>query len=562
MFRPWRNGSGRKSFHPKCGSLGSGRRLWLLKKPQIEGSAPATMIDLFRNLRDLLDGRERRNALLLLGMLLVTGLVEAIGVASIMPFMAVLSNPELIQTNPYLSATYKGLGFSSVSAFLIFLAAAAFIVVVGRIAVSALTSYATARYGEMRSFTLSTRLLESYMRRPYSWFLNRHTADMGKAVLHEVDQVIKGNLMCALNLLSQGAVAACLIALIVMVRPLVAVTATVVLGGAYSLIYFSLRRYLSTIGRERFRANQQRYQTVTEALAGIKEIKVGGLEHAYLRRFSAAAYRFSSVKAMNTVVNQMPRHFLEALAIGGILTVTLVLLATERGEFSRMFPVLVLYTFAGLRLLPAVQNIYANLASLRFGGAALDALHADLEDTVATKARIVAGTVTSNKPLPLCRRLELRNVTYTYPNAESPALLNLSLTIPARATIGFVGSTGAGKTTVVDVILGLLEPQQGKVVVDGVRLTPENNRRWQQTIGYVPQHIFLADETVAANIAFGVPPDKIDMQAVEQAARVAELHDFVIRDLPQGYQTTVGERGVRLSGGQRQRMGIARAPLS
>ena len=252
----------------------------------------------------------------------------------------------------------------------------------------------------------------------------------------------------------------------------------------------------------------------------------------------------------------MPRHALEALAIGGILIVTLVLLTTESGEFSRVFPVLVLFAFAGLRLLPAIQKLYSNVASLRFSGPALDALYADLEPT---RAAVAVPLVTKGEPLPLRQRLELRNVTYTYPNAERPALSNLSLTIPAKSTVGFVGSTGAGKTTIVDVILGLLEPQKGEIVVDGVSITSENYHCWRQSIGYVPQHIFLADESVAANIALGAPPNKIDMQAVEEAARVAELHDFVIRELPQEYQTKVGERGVRLSGGQRQRIGIARA---
>jgi ATP-binding cassette, subfamily B, bacterial PglK len=517
------------------------------------------MIEILRKLRDLLDRRERRNAVLLLGLMLVMGLVEALGVASIMPFVAVLSNPQLIESNSYLSAVYKGLGFADRSAFLIFLATLAFIVVVGRIALTALTTFATARYSEMRSFSLSTRLLESYLRRPYSWFLNHHSADMGKGILWEVEAVVKGGLVSALNLISQSAIAVFLIALVLVVQPLVALSATVVLGGAYSLIYINLRRYLSKIGRARFRANHRRYLTVQEALAGIKELKVGGLERAYLRRFSEAAYRFSSLKATSAVVGAMPRYFLEALTIGGLLTVILVLLTTQGGELSRIFPVLALYAFAGLRLLPALQSVYANLASLSLSGAALHALHADLGNAQNAKPPVAALAVTRNKPLPLRQSLELRNVTFAYPNAERPTLSNVSLTIPARATIGFVGSTGAGKTTVVDVIVGLLEPQEGEVVVDGVRITSENYHCWRQTIGYVPQHIFLADETVAANIALGAPPDKIDLQAVEKAARVAELHDFVIGELPQDYQTKVGEKGVRLSGGQRQRIGIARA---
>jgi ABC-type multidrug transport system fused ATPase/permease subunit len=514
------------------------------------------MIETFRKLRNLLDRREQRNALLLIGLMLTMGLMEALGVASIMPFMAVVSNPELIETNSHLSAIHKALGFADRSDFLIFLAAVAFFAVVGRIAFTALTNFATARYSEMRTYALSTRLLESYMRRPYSWFLNKHSAEMGRAVLTEADQVIRGSLMPALNLISQGSIAVFLIALIVLVQPIVALTAVVVLGGAYFLIFFNLRRFWRKIGRERFVANGQRYLALQEALGGIKEVKVGGLERAFVRRFAEGAYRFSRLKSLHLVAAEMPRHILEALAIGGILIVTLVLLTTERGEFSQVFPVLALFAFAGLRLLPAIQKVYANMASLRFSAPALDALHADLQ---TTEVAVVSPSGTRGEPLPLRERLELRDVTYTYPNAERPALTDISMTIPSKSTVGFVGSTGAGKTTVVDVILGLLVPQKGEITVDGVRITSENCLNWRQTIGYVPQHIFLADETVAANIALGAPTNKIDMQAVEQVARVAELHDFVIRELPLGYDTKVGERGVRLSGGQRQRIGIARA---
>jgi ABC-type multidrug transport system fused ATPase/permease subunit len=236
------------------------------------------------------------------------------------------------------------------------------------------------------------------------------------------------------------------------------------------------------------------------------------------------------------------------------MAIVLLLLISAKGDVSKVLPVVALYAFAGLRLLPTMQNIYANLVSLRFGGPALDAIHADLMDvqvpTVDNRER---------KRLPLRDRIEINHLTFTYPKAACPALVDISLTIPARTTTGFVGSTGAGKTTLVDLILGLLEPQRGEIRIDGTRLTGANVRDWQQAIGYVPQGVFLIDDTVAANIAFGVAAHKIDMQTVEQVSRMAELHEFITQELPQGYATKVGERGVRLSGGQRQRIAIARA---
>jgi ATP-binding cassette, subfamily B, bacterial PglK len=249
----------------------------------------------------------------------------------------------------------------------------------------------------------------------------------------------------------------------------------------------------------------------------------------------------------------VPRFALEAIAFGGMLLLILYLMARS-GSFAGALPIIALYAFAGYRLMPALQQIYDAFTQLRFAGPALDALHQDLSSLQAADAQ--HGPLS---PLLLTQAIELNQVSYRYPNAPHPALKGIDLTIPAHSTVGFVGATGSGKTTMVDVILGLLEPQEGHLSVDGLPITAAKRRQWQRAIGYVPQHIYLADDSVAANIAFGVNPKDIDPQAVERAAKIANLHEFVVNDLPQSYATTVGERGVRLSGGQRQRIGIARA---
>jgi ABC-type multidrug transport system fused ATPase/permease subunit len=201
--------------------------------------------------------------------------------------------------------------------------------------------------------------------------------------------------------------------------------------------------------------------------------------------------------------------------------------------------------------------MYASLSTMRYTVAALDKLHADVMALPPEPS--VAGRTAPVTSLPVRADITLEHVTYRYPSAPQPALQDLSLRIPARQTVGLVGTTGSGKTTTVDLILGLLEPHAGALCVDGTPITAANRRAWQRSIGYVPQQIYLADDSVAANIAFGVPSDQIDRHAVERAARIANLHEFVTTQMPEGYETAVGERGVRLSGGQRQRIGIARA---
>jgi ABC-type multidrug transport system fused ATPase/permease subunit len=293
-------------------------------------------------------------------------------------------------------------------------------------------------------------------------------------------------------------------------------------------------------------------------MGGVKELKVIGLEDVYLSRFKKAAYRMARAQTTTEILGQAPRYILEGIAFGGMIVLVLVLLIQRGADINAMVPTLGVIAAAGLRLIPALQTIYQQFTSLRSGLPTLESVHGDMVrlDQENTRMRSEREAVPQK---PLKRRLELSGIRYAYPGTERSALRGLDLTIEANTTIGIVGGTGAGKTTLVDIMLGLLDPAEGSMRVDGEVITPETRRSWQKTLGYVPQTIFLSDGTVAENIAFGHPPDQIDRAAVERAARIAALHDFVTTELPNGYDTTVGERGVRLSGGQRQRVGIARA---
>ena len=259
-------------------------------------------------------------------------------------------------------------------------------------------------------------------------------------------------------------------------------------------------------------------------------------------------------------MRKSPRYVLEAVAFGGIILIAVYLIVVQK-SLQQVIPILGLYAFAGHRLMPALQKAFQGIASARFNSAALEALHRDFQQHADPQHGPSTSTRDdpSEDPLTLDDRLVLDGVSFAYPNAEAPAIENLSLQIPANTTVGFVGKTGSGKTTTVDLILGLLRPQTGRIAVDGTPLRGEAVRRWQQNVGYVPQQVFLADDTVARNIAFGVREEEIDMDAVKDAARRAHIHDFVTRELPNRWETIVGERGVKLSGGQRQRISIARA---
>ena len=510
----------------------------------------------YKKLLDLLTYTERKRARVLMGMILMMAFLDMLGVASILPFMTMLANPELLQTNAVLNAAFsisQHIGIHTPEQFLFALGVLFFALLVTSLAFKALSTYAQTRFALMCEYSMGKRLVEGYLHQPYSWFLNRHSADLGKNILSEVGTVIGSCMIPLMMLIAQSTVALALLILLIIVDPVLAVTVGVVLALAYAGIFAVMSGWLKRLGQARIEANQGRFTALSEAFGATKEVKVGGLEQAYIHRFAKPAEIYAKGQAIAQVITQLPRYALEAIAFGGMLLVILYLMA-KSGSFASALPIIALYTFAGYRLLPALQQIYGAFTKLSFAGPALDSLNQEFMSLQAADA--LHDQVS---PLPLTQAITLNQASYRYPNAPYFALKGIDLTIPAHSKVGFVGATGSGKTTMVDVILGLLELQEGALNIDGQPISAVNRRQWQRTIGYVPQHIYLADDSVAANIAFGVNPNEIDQQAVERAAKFANLHEFVFNRLPQGYATTVGERGVRLSGGQRQRIGIARA---
>jgi ABC-type bacteriocin/lantibiotic exporter with double-glycine peptidase domain len=509
----------------------------------------------FTKIRDLLEPGDFRRLVLVLGMILVAGTAETASVVSIMPFMAVLGSPDAIEVTWYLSPVYNLLGFGSTETFLIFLG----IVVLACLIITAvcklLANWAMLNFTSRRSYTLSRSLFEGYLHQPYTWFLGKHSADLSKTVLSEVDQVINGALIPAIQLINYALILLFLIAILIVVEAVFALPFIVVLGGAYSLIFWTSRHYLHRAGEIRVRANMERFRLTSEALGGIKEIKVLGLEDSFLRRFEEPSRLFVRAVVVRELIGQIPQYALPIIAFIGVMLIIQYQLFLH-GNIGQALPLIALFVVAGSRLTPAFQGVYQSWSRLRFAQPALAALLSDLpKGTVSLSASDDTG---SDQHVCLRDQLELRHISYRYPGASIRALDDVSLIIPARALVGLVGQTGAGKTTLADVILGLLNFDTGQMLIDGAPIAV-NSRDWQRSVGYVPQHIFLADDSVAANIAFGIHPAEIDMRAVKRAAQVANLNDFVTRELECSYDTIIGERGVRLSGGQRQRLGIARA---
>ena len=478
-----------------------------------------------------------------------------IGVASILPFIAVVTNPGIIETNIFLKNLFNYLniyGVESNQHFTFILGIIVFILLIVSLIFKAITTYVSTRFVMMMEYTIGKRLVEGYLQQPYSWFLDRHSADLGKNILSEVAGVVSNCMKPSIELIAKGMITIALITLLLIANPKLAIIVGASLGISYSLIFYLIKNFLNRIGGERLKSNQLRFAAISEAFNAAKEVKVAGLEQTYIKRFSDSAKVFAKHQASAAVLGQLPRFALEAVAFGGIMLVILFLMR-QAGNFNNALPLISLYVFAGYRLMPALQQVYVSFTKITFFRSGLDNVYNDLRNLKLFYSDQNEDFISLNKSI------ELKNIFYSYPNTSRLALEDISLSIPAKTTVGLVGVTGSGKTTTVDIILGLLEVHRGTLEIDGKVVNKKNSRAWQRSIGYVPQNIYLSDDTVAANIAFGEDPNQIDQKAVENASKIANLHKFVMDELPKQYYTTIGERGIRLSGGQRQRIGIARA---
>ena len=505
----------------------------------------------------LFNAKEKTQVFILLIGIVIRGLFEVAGVASIMPFIAVVSNPGIIQSNKYLFYTYQLLGFHSPRMFLMVLGVFVFCIIVLNNSLSALTEWFLIRFTWLRGHTLASRLFAKYLSQPYTFFLTENTANLGANILNEVGNFLKGILRPFMEMIAKSIVSIFIFILLVIVDPLLAIIVGVVLGSAYSLLFFTVRKKLAKVGKERVYANRKQFLYISEALTGIKDIKVRGCESYFLNAFSEYSYKVNMNQAVHQIVSQVPRYALEVISFGGILLITLYFVVTQQ-DTANTIPLMALYAFAGYRLLPALQGVFSGITTVKFNLALLERLSDDLALQAYPYSEIKSWDDVVI-PIEFKEYIELKAVQFAYPGVDQTVLNTLNLSIAAKTTVGFAGTTGAGKTTLIDIILGLFLPQKGELLVDGRKIDKSNMRAWLRTVGYVPQQIFLSDQSVRQNIAFGIDKKNINDKAVEKAAEIAHLHDFIVNELSEGYDTVIGERGLRLSGGQRQRIGIARA---
>ena len=503
----------------------------------------------------LLTRQERVRAIFLLLLILSMALIDMLGIASVMPFIALLTNPEIINTNEFINFIYNKANFIGVKSerdFLILSGILVFFLIIISIIIKALTNYFQSKYIRFCEYSLSKRLLKRYLYQPYSWFINNNSSNLGKTILSESGNVIGRGLSPTISLVSNIIITITLFAMLLFVDPKLTLIVATTISLFYFTVYILIRKLLNKIGKKNFFDNDIKFRTLLEAFAASKEVKLGGLENIFINRFTKPAKNMAYNLSLIDIISQFPRFTLEAISFGGLIIVILFYMLAFN-DISAVLPTIAVYAFAGYRLMPAIQKIFTCITSLRVTGPAIESLYSDLK-----KLKSFENIQDKNKFF-FHKNIKLKNIYYTYPKSSKVILKNINLIIPAYSTIGIVGETGSGKTTTVDIILGLLEAQKGTLEVDDIIIDDNNRRSWQNSIGYVPQQIYLSDATIYENIAFGLKFSEIKKENVEFAAKIANLHEFIVNELPHQYQTIIGERGIRLSGGQRQRIGIARA---
>ncbi|GGC06887.1 ABC transporter ATP-binding protein [Marinobacterium zhoushanense] len=402
---------------------------------------------------------------------------------------------------------------------------------------------------------MSSRLYRYYMQQTWLFHANGTSVHLISKIGSESNRLTNQVITPFLQLNARVVMALVMTTAIFIYNPFVAIAGLLIFTTAYFVLYRTVRRRLQNNGSVITEVNRDRLKLMQEGFGGIKDTMLLGRQSNFNLRFAETSSRYGRALGANMVLAQVPRYAMELLAFSSIIVLVMYLLSVHEGDLATVLPVLAVYALAGFKLLPAFQQIYVALASLRGNMIVFDNLKADLESSKFSETNT---EIITNKDVDFQSEITMDNIWFRYPNKKDSVLKGLNVSFPKNKVIGLVGASGSGKSTAIDIILGLIEPDIGCLCVDGEQIDSENKRGWQNKIGYVPQSIFLADSSIRENIAFGLSPEKIDEDKVRNAVRIAHLEDL-IKELPEGLDSRVGERGLQLSGGQRQRIGIARA---
>ena len=508
---------------------------------------------MLKQLNYIFSGRDKVKMIFILVGIVIGSFLELMGVAIFTPFMNVLMNPESIQEKWYLKGIYDYFSFRSSDYFLAALTGSIIFVYVFKNVFLAMQKNWIYKFSYGIQLKISTKLLKTYIQEPYTFHLNHNIAILQRSLQEDTDLFTKG-IIHVMELVAEIAVCGTLGVYLFMTSKSIAITVVALL--LCSLLIFTTisRNFSRNLGKQCQTYKANLYQWVNQSLGGIKELKILNREDFFINAYQGNYKKYVHGLRISRLIATLPKYFVESVCMTGLLLAVLIkMFWGQKDDFTTFIPQLTVFAVAAFRLLPSVGKINEHVADILYSLPSLDLIYHDLKAIEEEPEAKIREEMDWNFE----RAISVSNVCYHYPDAKEMVIDRASFAIPKGKTVAFIGPSGAGKTTMVDIILGLLQPQYGKVLADDLNIH-KHPYVWQKELGYIPQVIYLSDDTIRNNIAFGVEPDQIDERAVEQALRKAQLYEF-IENLPDGLDTVVGDRGVRLSGGQRQRIGIARA---
>ena len=514
------------------------------------------MFKTIKQLFSLLSPEQVRQFYILQVLVVVMAFTELLGIASIAPFMALVGDISILEQSNVFAELYQFSGITDPMDFVFYTGLLVLVALSVSTLVSMFTIWKLSLYAARVGTEIADRLYAYYMQEDWQFHASGSSAQLTKQVSTEAIR-ITNNIINPLMQMNAKVVLATLISVSILIyNPIIAIVGLFIFALAYFLLYKLVRKKLVSNGQKISQVSTERFRLMNEGFGGIKDVLLLNRNQDFIKRFEESGTVFSRALGLNSGISQVPRYFMELVAFGAMIGLVLLLIKLHEGNLGTVLPVLAVYALAAFKLLPALQQIYSSVAQIKGNLSAFEAVKGDLERSVSSHKPITKEALPIRTELK--QQITLSDIKFNYPSKSRPAVNGVTMTIPVNSVVGLVGSSGSGKSTLIDLLLGLLVPQSGHIYVDDTRITSENKRAWQDTLGFVPQSIFLSEGTIAENIAFGLPLADIDLKQVNKALELASLTELVSQ-LPDGVNTKVGERGVQLSGGQRQRIGIARA---
>ncbi|MGE5423092.1 MAG: ABC transporter ATP-binding protein [Ignavibacteriales bacterium] len=511
-------------------------------------------MQIVKKLTAIFEPRERVQAGLLLILLLMGVFFDVIGVTAILPFINILNDPNVMDKYPILQQVYTGLHLTNYMQFIMVACTALLLIFLVKNVFLFFITYAQYRFIFNKQVALGTRLLKTYMDQPYTFHLARNTAELLRNINIGVPTVIGQIMINLFSFLSEALVIICILVILAVVDPLSTLSITVFIGGSTYLVYHKVKQQLDKYGKLKPVYDTEMIKWVNQGLGSIKETKVLGREEFFTNRYCQEGVKSAQASLLSQVASAFPRFFIETITVFGMLLIIAINIWQGK-TLASIISILGLFTMAAFRMMPSMTRIFSAMSSMRFAIPVLEYIYDDVILERSYKQKM--NNQTAGTEFKDFTDITISDLSFRYPETDELVLKNIKMKIKRGTSIAVIGPSGAGKTTLIDILLGLLHPDKGDIKVGGKSIY-QNLGAWQQQIGYIPQNIYLLDDTIRRNITLGVPDPQIDEDRVLYCIKVAQIDTFV-NDLPEKLDTLVGELGVRLSGGQRQRIGIARA---